>query len=436
MTLARQYGCGGIGMTKKFWIKLTGGAVAAIAAGASFGLTSGVNKTIESIYMRASSWVEAQTEQMFPLPQADQKAVLSIFVANLDGDTDGSQTKHLLQSLRHVFDATDDRHRIEVKQLRRALREGDSGDVFRDHQKARETGKEWLKLSGAHLLIWGHVADRNKALRIFFLPAEGHPERRPSETYILTERFQFSEDFGEDLGTAIAVSAVAQIASKFGYGKPFDDSFYQRIKALAGQKLLSQTKGGCELESALGVFVHCWASQDETKLHEAIGIFQKVIGDRRCANDHDLVARIQSQLGMALSTLGEREVGTARLEEAVAAYREALRGPQRERAPLERAITYYDQSNALLVLGKREGGSARLEEAATAYRSALDISRSQEQAKGRVITSNVVVAASQRRKRCWPNAARSFDASSGRSCPPTVATHALFGWAGSAKSCV
>ena len=60
--------------------------------------------------MRASSWVEAQTEQMFPLPQADQKAVLSIFVANLDGDTDGSQTKHLSQSLRHVFDATDDRH--------------------------------------------------------------------------------------------------------------------------------------------------------------------------------------------------------------------------------------------------------------------------------------------------------------------------------------
>ena len=35
MTLARQYGCGGIGMTKKFWIKLTGGAVAAIAAGAA-----------------------------------------------------------------------------------------------------------------------------------------------------------------------------------------------------------------------------------------------------------------------------------------------------------------------------------------------------------------------------------------------------------------
>ena len=39
-------------------------------------------------------------------------------------------------------------------------------------------------------------------------------------------------------------------------------------------------------------------------------------------------ATTQNNLGVALPTLGERESGTAQLEEAVAAYREALKkGP-------------------------------------------------------------------------------------------------------------
>jgi hypothetical protein len=38
-------------------------------------------------------------------------------------------------------------------------------------------------------------------------------------------------------------------------------------------------------------------------------------------------AATQSDLGNALETLGERESGTARLEEAVAAYRAALEEP-------------------------------------------------------------------------------------------------------------
>jgi Tetratricopeptide repeat len=45
-------------------------------------------------------------------------------------------------------------------------------------------------------------------------------------------------------------------------------------------------------------------------------------------------ATTQNNLGTALSTLGERESGTARLEEAVAAYRAALEENTRERVPL------------------------------------------------------------------------------------------------------
>ena len=79
-----------------------------------------------------------------------------------------------------------------------------------------------------------------------------------------------------------------------------------------------------------------------------------------------------NNLGNALAALGERESGTARLEEAVTAYRDALKERTRERVPLQWAMTQSNLGNALAALGERESGTARLEEAVTAYRDALE----------------------------------------------------------------
>jgi tetratricopeptide (TPR) repeat protein len=79
----------------------------------------------------------------------------------------------------------------------------------------------------------------------------------------------------------------------------------------------------------------------------------------------------QNNLGLSLYRLGERESGTAKLEEAVAAYREALKEWTRERVPLQWATTQNNLGNALLRLGERENGTAKLEEAVAAYREAL-----------------------------------------------------------------
>src|SRR5262249_7971099 len=78
-------------------------------------------------------------------------------------------------------------------------------------------------------------------------------------------------------------------------------------------------------------------------------------------------AMTQNNLGAALSTLGERESGTARMEEAVAAHREALKEMTRERVPLQWAATQNNLGNALRTLGEREGGTARLEEAGAGH---------------------------------------------------------------------
>jgi tetratricopeptide (TPR) repeat protein len=80
----------------------------------------------------------------------------------------------------------------------------------------------------------------------------------------------------------------------------------------------------------------------------------------------------QNNLGAALRTLGERESGTARLEEAVAAYRAALKERTRERVPLDWAATQNNLGTALQALGGRESGTSRLDEAVAAYRAALE----------------------------------------------------------------
>jgi hypothetical protein len=76
-------------------------------------------------------------------------------------------------------------------------------------------------------------------------------------------------------------------------------------------------------------------------------------------------AMMQNNLGTALAKLGKQdssENGTARLEEAVAAYRAALQEWTRDRVPLNWATTQNNLGTALQTLGEREGGTARLEE--------------------------------------------------------------------------
>ena len=68
-------------------------------------------------------------------------------------------------------------------------------------------------------------------------------------------------------------------------------------------------------------------------------------------------AATQNDLGIALSTLGKRESGTERLEQAVAAFRLALHELTRERAPLDWARTQNNLGTVLWTLHGRESGT-------------------------------------------------------------------------------
>ena len=76
-------------------------------------------------------------------------------------------------------------------------------------------------------------------------------------------------------------------------------------------------------------------------------------------------------LGLALTTLGGRENGTARLKEAIETHRAALQELSRESTPFDWAKEQNNLGNALSQLGDRESGTERYEEAIRAYRQAL-----------------------------------------------------------------
>lgn len=67
------------------------------------------------------------------------------------------------------------------------------------------------------------------------------------------------------------------------------------------------------------------------------------------------------------------ESGTARLEEAVAAYRAALEEYTRERVPLQWATTQNNLGNALATLARRQKNTALLEEALVSMRGAVEV---------------------------------------------------------------
>jgi tetratricopeptide (TPR) repeat protein len=84
----------------------------------------------------------------------------------------------------------------------------------------------------------------------------------------------------------------------------------------------------------------------------ALIILRRKLLDAASSDDERGLA--QDNLGTALWTLGDRESGMARLEEAVAAYRDALKERTRERVPLDWATTQNNLETALRLLDERK----------------------------------------------------------------------------------
>jgi Tetratricopeptide repeat len=80
---------------------------------------------------------------------------------------------------------------------------------------------------------------------------------------------------------------------------------------------------------------------------------------------------VRFSLANALRLDGEQSGNNEPLAESIDLYRKVLDEWTHARVPLDCAVTQNNLGIALGQLGEREGGTARLEEAVSAYRDAL-----------------------------------------------------------------
>ena len=308
----------------------------------------------------------------FPPPPAASGKQFAILVAKLEGDKDGSQTRHIRNSLITQFGQ---QSQIDVL-FRDETLAMPLGNLRAELSEAEKHGQKWLKQQRADVLVWGEVAASDKVLRLRFLSQSG--DGGGTKAYRLNEVLELPANFNADLGAVLAVQAATSI-------KPI----YERSgEALANviEPVVAKLRPLAENPPA------SFADEDKARLWEAFASGEQRLGEERGDNTQLETAILyyrkvlevstrervpldwagtQNNLGTALASLGERESGTARLEEAVAAFREALKERTRERVPLDWAMTQNNLGTALCSLGERESGTARLEEAVAAYREAL-----------------------------------------------------------------
>ena len=84
-------------------------------------------------------------------------------------------------------------------------------------------------------------------------------------------------------------------------------------------------------------------------------------------------AETQNNLASTLLALGQREGGTARLEQAIAAARAALEQWTRDQTPRVWAFTEKELGDALAVLAQRQKSLPHTEEAIASMRNALEV---------------------------------------------------------------
>ena len=300
---------------------------------------------------------------------------LTIILANLVGDdAHASQKQKVRDSLRHYLGAS-----IEILKFPQAFAIAADGYDDAELAKTHKRAQKLLAGKRGDVLIWGRV-DPSGGIALHFTGRSGATSEAESYRQISeTERpLELPIKFDRDLGAAIAARVVevvgALIDSEGCFLNRYADTFAEQIKSLVAHPKANWTpdaRGTVFFAFGVAKGLAGRERADSAALEEAVAAFRAALKERTRERVPFHGAMTQDNLGTALFRLGERESGTGRLEEAVAAFRAALKEWTRERVPLQWATAQVNLGAALVALGSRESGTARLEEAVAAHRAAL-----------------------------------------------------------------
>jgi tetratricopeptide (TPR) repeat protein len=315
-----------------------------------------------------------------PLPRPKGRR-FAIAVARVINDDEEQSTEKVVIAALKGFAG------VEVLRFNREIHDD---DLSRGHAHARQL----LRKTGAHALLWGEVLKKSVP-RLYWTSQAKNVLKDTSENYQPAEDLTLPEIFWDDLkqvlNLVVATAAenfavlegrysadrlkpfVVQVREllKRGTQRQWDSSTLAPIRLAFGNALRSlgeQTGDNHQLDEAIAAYRHALEGYTRERVPLDWATTQNNLARERVPLQW---AMTQNNLGAALSTLGERESGTGRLEEAVTAYRAALLEYTRERVPLQWAMTQNNLGNALSTLGERENDPGRLEAAVDAYQDAL-----------------------------------------------------------------
>ncbi|MGI8989263.1 MAG: tetratricopeptide repeat protein, partial [Bryobacteraceae bacterium] len=301
---------------------------------------------------------------------------LSIYVAHFgDNEISATARERVIASIRSELGP--DRVELLPAGIQLNLTPGVSDDSAWDD--ARSKARLLLKKKHGDLLIWGKVyalPEMRPRIELRFVSAEN--DRSRAEPFGFTDKMMLEADFGVEMGAALAAVASALAAPAVRDAGKYTARTLAPIAirlAPLTRNIPASMRGDDRaylfFSYALIKSVIGEQSGQSVDLEEAVAAYRDALKEwtrERVPLDW---AMAQNNLGNALLCLGERESGTEKLEEAVAAYREALNVWTRERVPLNWAMTQNNLGSALLSLGERESGTEKLEEAIAAFREAL-----------------------------------------------------------------
>ena len=234
-----------------------------------------------------------------------------------------------------------------------------------------------LKTWNADLAVVGSVKDPGKALNLWFVPREGDGTLHRADLPYELVNVRLQDDFHEDLRaqlTAEALRVAAPITGTEARGRVLEKGLNGVIKKIAalleGGTVESERRAS--LHMAFGVALATLGEREPgpERLEQAVAAFTEALKERT-REQVPLDWATTNNLGVALATLGEREPGPERLKQAVAVHTGALKEWTRVRVPLKWAMTQSNLGVALTALGKREPGPERLKQAVAAYTEAL-----------------------------------------------------------------
>lgn len=311
-----------------------------------------------------------------PRPRGDR---LAIYIVRFKYDKDSRTLQERIEKTIHKdFGDT-------VQVIRTVLPRppAHSEDAESESAVVTAAARSLLEETDGDLIIWGKLIPIGAgSCDLHFVSAE---DDRPG-SFGFRERMLLAAEFSAELGSEIAALAK-------GYAGFAHDNFgtdivatlaplVRRLRPLADHIpscILSDHRGflleSCgEIQYVMGV-----QSGENAPLECAIQLHARALD----LLPHDRLpvawAAVKRRLGIAISALGDREIGTEKLVRAAEVFREALGKPAFARERELCADTQSRLAQVLSTLGFRDGNAEALEQAVGAFNRALEVQTPDEQ---------------------------------------------------------